>query len=694
MTIQALPSEVIAKIAAGEVVLSPAAGIKELIENSLDAKASFIRISLTDKLVDKIEIEDNGTGIALADAPLLCRRHATSKLSSYKDLESVGTLGFRGEALASISSLAQVSVQTSVGVGLGHLLVYDNTRLVSQKEVSCLPGTKLMITDLFFNDPIKRDQFAYNKQEIKKIYSLVMRYSICYQQVVFEIELGLNRQRYNQPLPTTKIAAIAQVFSYKLKNGLIPFETTQAEIRIIGAFTHANFVLNSLVFILFVNQRLVELPKLKRALVSLYKEVLVKGHPFVYIEIDVPPAQIDVNVHPSKTEVHLSQEDSLIDTILVQIKNTLQNQKLTGQSKSTSIQSEKENITPSKSQSKHLMSSQLLNSNSSIQSPNSNSKSTPSQLNPTTTQLTPNPSQHDSRPLPSTPSKKIRTDSQILPLNLFLSPKRPKLPSTPQPTATPSTPTPTHSNTNPIHSNTNPIHSNTNPIQTTTIFTVDSHPMIPLSSPGQYPPATLQPLQTTQLPSTSQISCSSSTCTPATHSLKGALLVGPISSEWMLFQKEANLLAFNIYTATLSYLMINLPNSSNVIPLSLPIPATLIPILTQPENTDLLFKNKITLQNHFITTLPFPPTNPSNTTPDLATLFSPTDFLPFLQALPTPLLTSHLTNPFFLICSALTTYLIQTHPTHLFRILQQSPPTPIPTICISSVPTLYQLFNR
>ncbi|KAI5160531.1 DNA mismatch repair protein MLH1 [Nematocida ausubeli] len=417
MVISLLPREVIERIAAGEVVTSPTALLKEVLENSLDSSATHIRVILTDKLLDCIVIEDNGSGIAKEDLALLCTRHATSKLSQHSDLEKINTLGFRGEALASISLLSNVSVRTSTHGATGYEAIYRNEEVLQQKEIACNKGTRLTINNLFYNAAEKYKQFINSKPEIAKIVNLITKYAIAYTEVSFEIVRSAEIKRYNTG-NRTKISLLSEIFTQKLANELvfIPFTMQLSErpesIQCTLHVSHSNLSLSSPVFIMFVNRRLVEIQKIKKRIYSIYKEILVKGHPFILLEIELPQDMIDVNVHPSKVEVYLRKEEEIIEELEKRIREALQTKKMTGATKiSYSQMSLREKEVKAPVQTKQIKDKEITIA-----------PSTPS---------TPSSIRHLEIPGSQTPSrnttpvaKRVRRDSKINPLTLFLTPDR------------------------------------------------------------------------------------------------------------------------------------------------------------------------------------------------------------------------------------------------------------------------------
>ncbi|OAG31914.1 DNA mismatch repair protein MLH1 [Nematocida displodere] len=528
MGIEQLPAEVIERIAAGEVVVSPSAAVKEMLENSLDSGCTTIRLTLTENLIDLIEIEDNGCGVKEKDLPLLCQRFATSKLSQYQDLSRLTTLGFRGEALSSISMLSEVTVLTSTTEGLGHLARYKETRLVSQKEHSSGRGTRISVANLFHNDPVKREAFRDNKQEIKKIVGLFMKYSVAYTNVLFEITRDRSTLRYNTFSPT-KEEAIAQTFTPRLRNELTPLHIQTGEFSCHLYLTHPNISLSSPISVTFVNRRLVELPRIKRALTALYREVLVKGHPFLYLEVEVDPSAIDVNVHPSKTEVYLGAEEDIIRDLEAKVRGFLQSERMISTSRGGRIGSD---WAPERSPPRTPM---------------------PRGLHSTPTPRKPEHSPHPETPKTPNPSKRVRTDSQVLPLNLFMSP-RSKAPIQPLTLTQPQPPT--------------------------------------LAQPQPQPEPQLPTLAQPQPQPKPQTTC---------------LFIGLVSERWCLVQKDLALCLVNLYPLLHQYLVQVLPSNTSTFEVNYLLPKGVYEkVGNMPHLVSELAKYGIVMAENTIKTFPFP----------------------------------------------------------------------------------------
>jgi len=312
--IKKLDDTVIQRIAAGEVIQNVTNAVKELLENSLDAGASQITISVHS---NNLTIRDNGSGIDWGDLPLLCARYATSKLRSTEDLSRVDTFGFRGEALASISHICRLSVLTKSSSNddmMGWSCSYVDGLLTSEPKsvVVAEKGSTFILNDIFYNNPLRRKSV-----DMKGILALIQKYSLAYcGRCAFTLFNGKNLLLKTECKQSKELL----VASFYTKNTLLSMNKDKMEGLITGPYDS----LSQLVFILFVNGRLVESVRLKRFLLSLYGEVLPKGRfPFVFLHLSIEKEKVDVNVHPSKEIVVILDEDLLFEEILECLRNTL-----------------------------------------------------------------------------------------------------------------------------------------------------------------------------------------------------------------------------------------------------------------------------------------------------------------------------------------------------------------------------------
>ncbi|THX55698.1 DNA mismatch repair protein MutL [Aureobasidium pullulans] len=334
--IRALHQDVVNKIAAGEIIVSPWNALKELIENAVDAGATMLEILVKDGGLKLLQISDNGHGINKADLPLLCQRHTTSKIKEFEDLTSIGTYGFRGEALASISHIAHLTVTTKTRESsCAWRAYYTNENLTpvkpgqtpDPKPCAGKQGTQITVEDLFYNVPTRRRAFRSSSEEYAKILDIIGKYSIHCKGVAFsckkhgEAGTSLNVQSH-----LSMVDRIRTVFNSAVANDLISFEVANDRwgFKSEGLISSANYSAKKSTFLLFINHRSVESTAIRKAIDQTYATFLPKGgKPFVYLSLDIDPARVDVNVHPTKREVGFLNEEEIVEVICDEIRTRL-----------------------------------------------------------------------------------------------------------------------------------------------------------------------------------------------------------------------------------------------------------------------------------------------------------------------------------------------------------------------------------
>ena len=309
--INVLPGDIVSRIAAGEVIERPAAVVKELIDNSLDAGSTRIAVEVLDGGRRLIKVTDDGEGIRAADVPLAFQRHATSKLHDDADLFSIATLGFRGEALPSIASIAKVRLLTaSRDESVGTLFVMDGGTVITCEEAASPCGTQLEIGDLFFNTPARRKFLKTTGTEFSHICQVVQQAALAWPQVHFRL-VHNGQEVCEYPAAGVARDRLFQVYGESLVGRMVMVEGDQSDLRVHGmAVTATSARASRSPQELFVNRRPVKNATVSHAIYDGYGVSLPKGHhPLFVLSVDVDPARVDVNVHPTKREVRFADAD-------------------------------------------------------------------------------------------------------------------------------------------------------------------------------------------------------------------------------------------------------------------------------------------------------------------------------------------------------------------------------------------------
>lgn len=327
--IQELSDILADQIAAGEVVERPASVVKELVENAIDAGSSRIDILLAESGLKMIRVIDNGSGIEGSQVETAFKRHATSKITSRADLFRVGTLGFRGEALPSIASIADVKMTSSTAEGPGQFVHYRGGELIEHREAQSRQGTDITVSDLFFNTPARLKYLKSLATELSKITDIINRIALSYPEIAFSLQ---NDER--QLMRTSGQGNVQQVLAniYGTHNAqkMLDIHGESVDFRIDGyvslpEFTRAN---RSYITIL-VNGRYIKNFHISKAIIEGYGSKLMVGrYPVAVINIQTDPLLVDVNVHPSKLEVRISEENTLTELISKTIFDRLADQNL------------------------------------------------------------------------------------------------------------------------------------------------------------------------------------------------------------------------------------------------------------------------------------------------------------------------------------------------------------------------------
>ena len=322
--IHLLPDSVANQIAAGEVIQRPASVVKELVENAIDAEAGEIHVLITDAGKTCIQVIDDGKGMSETDARLSFERHATSKIREAADLFALRTMGFRGEALASIAAVAEVELKTRpASEELGTRLLIAGSKVESQEAVSCPKGSNFSIKNLFFNIPARRKFLKANSTELSNILTEFERIALVHPEVAFYLYSN-DTELFNLPVMPLRQRIMA-VFGKKLNQQLLSVDVNTTMIKISGFVAkpetsrkkgaHQYF---------FVNGRYMRHPYFHKAVMDAYEQLIPAGEQisyFIYFEVD--PANIDVNIHPTKTEIKFENEQAIWQILSAAVKESL-----------------------------------------------------------------------------------------------------------------------------------------------------------------------------------------------------------------------------------------------------------------------------------------------------------------------------------------------------------------------------------
>ena len=327
MGIRVLPPQIASQIAAGEVVERPASVVKELVENSLDAHARTIAVETEDGGRRKVSVADDGDGIGPDDIGLALARHATSKLSSIDDLNSIRTLGFRGEALASIAAVARVQLTSRArSQPHGMRLTAENGRGEKPAAVGAPQGTVVTVEDLFFNVPARRKFLKNPATERRLIDSLVARYALAYSEVRFRLSQE-GRETFAANGSGNRREVLAAVFGLDAAERMIDVSAANVEgpVQVSGYVSPTDLSRsNRKDILLFVNGRSISDPALTTAVVQAYHTLLMVGrYPFGAIFVEMPPEEVDVNVHPAKAEVRFHVPDAVFSAVQRAVRQAL-----------------------------------------------------------------------------------------------------------------------------------------------------------------------------------------------------------------------------------------------------------------------------------------------------------------------------------------------------------------------------------
>lgn len=353
--IQLLPDSIANQIAAGEVVQRPASVVKELLENAIDAGSSEIKLIIKDAGKGLIQVIDNGCGMSETDARMAFERHATSKIKKTEDLFAIRTMGFRGEALASIAAVAQVEIRTRRKADeLGTRIVIEGSEVKHQEVCQCAAGTNFQIKNLFYNIPARRNFLKSNAVEMRHIMDEFQRIAIAHADIFFSLHHN-NTEVFHLPASNLR-QRIVGILGNHCNKKLVPVSEDTDVIKLrgfVGKPTFSKKTRGEQFF--FVNNRFIKSSYLNHAVMGAYEDLLPKGNfPLYVIFLDIDPARIDINVHPTKQEIKFDDEKLIYNYMKVAIRHALGQYNITPTldfNQETSFNPYATGATPQKSQS-------------------------------------------------------------------------------------------------------------------------------------------------------------------------------------------------------------------------------------------------------------------------------------------------------------------------------------------------------
>ena len=329
MAIELMSDALSNKIAAGEVVERPASVIKELVENSIDANSQMIKVDVYEAGLMRMKVTDDGDGMTEEDASVAFLRHATSKIKSEQDLFHIRTLGFRGEALASIAAVSKLTLKTSTGDGAGMLIQYEGGKEVNRDKADARKGTEITVDQLFFNTPARLKYMKTIHTELGHITDVINRLSLSHPDIRFTLTHN-DKVIFKSNGRGDLLQIIAQIYGVNVAKKMIKIEHETLDYKISGYIVKPEVTRSGRQYLsTLVNGRFVRSVILNKAILSGYHTLLPIGrHPIVVIQIEMDPILVDVNVHPTKLDVRFSKEKELFQAIETAIKEAFKQERL------------------------------------------------------------------------------------------------------------------------------------------------------------------------------------------------------------------------------------------------------------------------------------------------------------------------------------------------------------------------------
>lgn len=322
--IKLLPDSVANQIAAGEVIQRPASAVKEMMENSIDSGATKIQLAVKDAGRTLIQVIDNGSGMSETDARMSFERHATSKITDAKELFTIRTKGFRGEALASIAAVSHVDMKARQDDNeVGTHIHIEGSEVKDQKPIACPAGTSIAVRNLFFNVPARRNFLKSDPVELRHIIEEFHRLALAHPQVAFELRHN-NNVLFDLASSNLR-QRIVNIFGDKFNERLVPIEESTPVLTIQGFIGKPEFSRKTRgEQFFFVNNRYIKSPYLNHAVSSAYKELInLNAYPAYFVFVEIDPAEIDINIHPTKTEIKFKDEKLVYAVLNSSVKRSL-----------------------------------------------------------------------------------------------------------------------------------------------------------------------------------------------------------------------------------------------------------------------------------------------------------------------------------------------------------------------------------
>jgi DNA mismatch repair protein MutL len=325
--IKVLPLQIANKIAAGEVVDRPAAVVKELVENSIDAQATKVTIVIEQAGKTLIQVIDNGEGISLEDIPLAFERHATSKIEKSEDLDRILTLGFRGEALPSIASVSRVELKTCLKSGnIGSIVTLESGKIVKQENAALKQGTAISVKNLFYNTPARRNFLRADVTEFQHINKTLKRFFLGYPEIAFTV-FHNQKEIYNLAADNLE-NRLTQVLGNEVYEAMVYVHEELSQIELEGYLTKPDLARgNNENQFIFLNKRAIQNRNLNHAIIQGYGNLIERSrYPQFVMYLQVPPGLVDINVHPTKMEVRFANEKSIYHMFLSAVRKSIQSE--------------------------------------------------------------------------------------------------------------------------------------------------------------------------------------------------------------------------------------------------------------------------------------------------------------------------------------------------------------------------------